>query len=355
MGKRAKAGTLLAELVTMAVPLLQEAERQSPRTGPGAKPDIPDWVMAAMIMAALLSKKKTKSAQFRFLCERRRELADWLECPAFPSRATYFRRYRRGHRLYREAIRLQGQQAIKEGLVDPKHVAVDKSLLEAQGPPWHVRDRQAGKKRPGVDAEGAWGYSEHDGWVYGYSYEVVVSATPHAVVFPLLASVDSAGAAETKTFVAKIALLPDATHVVVADSAYDANAVGEQIEYNAQERRTGRHFLCPEIPRHGKNAKPPSRPVEASRVKSRQRRTQRRMYLKSPRGRGLYARRKKTVEPFNQWFKSSFELNGPVWHRGLDNNRTQILAAIFAYQLLVRYNHRRGNKNGVIRWILDTL
>jgi len=42
------------------------------------------------------------------------------------------------------------------------------------------------------------------------------------------------------------------------------------------------------------------------------------------------------------------ELDDRVWHRGLDNNRTQLLAALFAYQLLVRYNHRRGHKNGQI-------
>jgi hypothetical protein len=39
----------------------------------------------------------------------------------------------------------------------------------------------------------------------------------------------------------------------------------------------------------------------------------------------------------------------------LDNNRTQILAALFAYQLLVRYNHRRRKRNGRVRWILDGL
>jgi hypothetical protein len=69
----------------------------------------------------------------------------------------------------------------------------------------------------------------------------------------------------------------------------------------------------------------------------------------------LYARRKKTVEPFNQWFKSLFELDQRVRHRGLDNNRTQILAAIFAYQLLVRYNRRCGNDNGQIIWIMDAI
>jgi len=32
-----------------------------------------------------------------------------------------------------------------------------------------------------------------------------------------------------------------------------------------------------------------------------------------------------------------------------------VLGAIFAYQLLVRYNHRLGNHNGKVRWILDSL
>ena len=82
---------------------------------------------------------------------------------------------------------------------------------------------------------------------------------------------------------------------------------------------------------------------------------QRRKFLKSRRGKRLYARRGQTVEPFNDWFKGLFELDQQVWHRGLDNNRTQMLAAIFAYQLLVRYNYRRGNENGQVKWIMDCL
>lgn len=62
-----------------------------------------------------------------------------------------------------------------------------------------------------------------------------------------------------------------------------------------------------------------------------------------------------TAEPFNEWFKSSFQLHDRAWHRGLDNNRTQILAALFAYQLLIRYNHRHGNHHGQLQWILDGL
>ena len=81
----------------------------------------------------------------------------------------------------------------------------------------------------------------------------------------------------------------------------------------------------------------------------------RRAFLESRTGRKLYARRGQTVEPFNDWLKSLFELDEKVWHRGLENNRTQISTAIFAYQLLLRYNRRCGNHNGQVKWILDTL
>jgi hypothetical protein len=355
MGKRAKAGTLLSELVKLAIPSLQAAERQYPRTGPGDKPDIPDWVIAGFIMIALLKNKKSKSAQYRCLFEHRREIADWLGYARFPARATYFRRYRLAHRIYRAAIRVQGEKAIGEGLVNERDVAVDKSLIEALGPDWHKQDREAGQVPAGVDVDSHWGYSEHDGWVQGYSFQVVVTATPDSLVFPLLASVDTASASEPRSFQEKIDALPPATKNVLADSGFDANYLGEAIEYDAQGKPTGRHFLCPENPRNNQRLKNKPCAADASRAYSRKLRRQRREYLESRKGKRLYARRKKTVEPFNQWFKSLFDLDVRVWHRGLDNNRTQILAAIFTYQLLVRYNHRNGNRNGQIRCLLDKL
>ena len=69
MGQRAKVGTCLPALVKMAIPLCQEAERQCPRTGPGRPPVIPDWVLAVLIMVGVLKRRKTKSAQYRFLSE----------------------------------------------------------------------------------------------------------------------------------------------------------------------------------------------------------------------------------------------------------------------------------------------
>lgn len=352
-------GTCLATLVGMAVPVFREAERQCPRTGPGRKPQIPDWLLAVLIMIAVLKRKKSKSAQYRYLTEHRTEIAEWVGATDFPSRSTYFSRYRRAHRLFQQAIRLQGEKAVTEGLADPTIAAVDKSLLSAQGPQWHKKDRQAGripKGLHGVDTESTWGYSEYHGWVQGYSYEVVVTATPNGTVWPLLASVDTASVSEHTTFRNKIAQLSNRVLYVLADSGYDNNDYGDRVEWDEKGRRTGKRFLCPENPRNtkqGKKAKPPST-SQATRLQ-RERRKQRRKFLQSRRGRRIYARRGQTVEPFNDWLKSLFELEHRVWHRGLDNNRTQLLAAIFAYQVLLRYNHRCGKENGQVQWILDTL
>src|SRR5258708_8054406 len=229
MGRQARAGHCLERLVKMAIPMLQAAQMWCPRKGRGDKRKIPEWVMAALIMIVVLKKKKTKSAQYRYLVEHRRQIAVWLHDKRFPARATYFRRYRRAHHLYRQALRLQGDKAIAEGVTDPRQVTVDKSLISGPGPPWPKPARHALTLPAGVDRECAWGYSEHDGWVHGYSYEVVVSATAHATVFPLLASVDTARASETKTCPDKVDDLPNATEAVLVDSGYDANALAERV------------------------------------------------------------------------------------------------------------------------------
>jgi Transposase DDE domain len=308
-------------------------------------------------MVAVLKRKKTKAAQFRFVTDpaNRLRLAAVLRRNDFPARSGWYRRYRRAHQLFEAAIRVQGQQAIAEGVVDSRHLAVDKSLIEAHGPPWHKRDRERGKVPAGVDQASTWGYSEHDGWVQGFSYEVVVSATKNTVVFPWLASVDTASAAEVRTFAGKIPHLPASTQTVSLDSGYDASYLAEEVEWDERGRRTGRRFLCPQNPRNGPR-RATSRSHETKHQRhSRMLRCERQKFLKRPYARRLYSRRKKTVEPFNQWFKSLFELDLKVWHRGLENNRTQILASLFSYQLLVRFNHRCGRVNGRVRWIMDAL
>lgn len=285
MGKKQTNGPSLLALAAMAIPLLKAAEKQCPRTGPGQKPDYPDWFIGILIMIAVLKKRKSKSAQYRFWEENYASLKDSLGGYDLIARSGYFRRYRQAHKLFKAAIRLQGEKAIAEGVTDPTHVAVDKSLIAAKGPLWHKKDRRAKripKRLHGVDQQSTWGYSEHDGWVQGYSYEVVVSASENSTVFPLLASVDTASAKETKTCAEKIEQLPESTETFSGDKGYDSNELGEQIEYDAKGRRTGRRFLCPENIR---NTKPKSRKKSTRRKSleniSRQRRRQRRRFLES--------------------------------------------------------------------------
>lgn len=357
MPARATDGTCLAKLVRMAIPLCRAAQSQCPRMGPGRPPDFDDWKMAILIMVAILKNRKSKSAQYRFLHEHRRKLRRWLGLDRFPSRGTYFARFARIHRLFQGAIRLQGLKAIQEGLATAKTVSVDKSLIAARGPRWHAKDRKANRIPAGlhgVDRDSTWSFSKHHGWVQGYSYEVVVTADK-GTVLPLLASADTASLSEHVSFGPKIRQLPKLTRTVLADSGYDNNHYGDAVERDDQGRSTGRHFLCAPNPRNGRVAPPVDRGLRLVERQARQRRRQRLAFYRSECGRRLYRRRSRSVEPFNEWFKSLFGLDQTVWHRGLGNNQTQFLAALFCYQLLLRHNHRTGHHNGQIQWILDTL
>lgn len=131
MGWRVRKRASLCELVEMAVPLLRRAERECPRTGRGRRPTIPDWVLGVLIMAAVLKRRKSKSAQYTFLQQHQRELLAWLGVDKFPARSTYFDRYRRAYRLFQVAVQLQGRQVLRHGLADATCVAVDKSLVPA--------------------------------------------------------------------------------------------------------------------------------------------------------------------------------------------------------------------------------
>lgn len=356
MRKRAREGTRLAELVHMAVPVCQRAEREHPRTGPGRRPDFPDWMIAALIMVAVLKKRKSKSAQYRFLKQHDTELMEWLGMARFPSRSTYCDRYRKAQTLLQHAICIEGRRAIAHGLADPDCVAVDQSVVPTCGPRWNCRQVQRNRVPRGADLDATWTYSKYHGWVLGYSYEVVVTAGKQGTLWPLLASADPASRQPSKTFSDKIPYLPERVRFVLADAGYDSNALAEAIEYDPHDRRTGRRYLCPQIYRRGEDRRPTTPRVECGRRRiHRQRRERRKEYFETPRAKRLYQRRSQTVEPFNDWLKTTFDLHDHVWHRGLANNQTQLLAAVFCYQILLRYNRRQGNHNGRVQWILDSL
>ena len=347
-------GKCLRDLVQLAKPLCIAAQLEHVRNGPGRPPVYEHWVVALLIMIVVLMKKKSKSAQFRFINLHRKELAELIGVKRLPSRSTYFERYKQAHRFFEIAIRLQGQAALKQKITDATVVSVDKSMIASQGPRWHRCHRKANvlpKGFRGIDRDSDWGRCSHDGWVQGYSYEIVVTATKNALVFPLLASAHTAAARETLCFKNKIPHLPRQTRDVLSDSAYDSNDCGEGVELNNRGQRTGRHFLCMPNPRNPSKGEPQDKRRRIH-WHLRQRRIR---HFKTQRAQRLYKRRCQTVEPANEWFKEIFELTERVWHKGLANNQTQLLAALFSYQLLIRYNHRLGNKNGQVKWIMDAL
>lgn len=348
-------GRHLANLVREAIALCHAAQKQLPaRSGPGRPQQYEQWQLAVLIFVAVAHRRKSKSAQYRFLQQHAADLLPLVGLAQLPCRATYFKRYACSGPLFQKAVKLQGRAALAQHLSNARVVAVDKSLIAAQGPPWPRRQQLQGKRPPGLDEQARWGYSPHDGWVWGYSYEVVVCATENRLVFPLLASADTGSCNEHKSLAAKLPLLPRSVRYVVVDGGYDGNALGETLEYDQEGRRTGRRFVCPLQSRGAKPAV--GRTVHRGRrERSRQRRWQRQQFYQSPKGQRIYMLRSRSVEPFHQWFKHLFDLHLQVWHRGLDNNRAMLLAAIFCYQLLVRYAFRCGRRDAQIQWLLDGL
>jgi Transposase DDE domain len=353
MPKRATEGALLDELVSRSIPLCQRAEKASPRSGPGRKPIIPDWVLTVMIMVGVMLRKKTKSAQFVWWRHHSTDFARWLPGQKMPSRSTFYERYRRVHRLFRQAIVLQGKAAVAHGWANSECTAVDKSLMAGRGQPWKPADRRRNHVPRRVDTDTTWGYSDYHGWVQGYSFEVVVTAPQQGVIWPLVASVDTASRSEQKSILEKVPDLPATTKYVLADSGYDSNAVAEAVETSHPCRR---RFLCPEV-RRWQPARTRPLPSRQSQERQRHRRLRgvRRAFLKSHRGRSLYKRRKTTVEPFHAQLKHLFDLDHRVWHWGLANNRTMILAAICAYQLLLTHNHAKHRRVANLQCLLDAL
>ncbi len=358
MCRTAKDGRHLANLVVDAAALCKAAQDRLPlRTGPGRPETFEQWQIAVLIFVAILRGRKSKSSQWRFLQEHSdlllEELGSTLRLTALPSRATYMRRYPQAYRVYELAIELGGRQALIHHVSDARVVAADKSMIAARG---HVRPRYLKEPHPkAVDLEAGWGKSAHDGWVWGYSYEVVVCAGKHERILPLLASASTANTSEHRSFALKIPHLPRSTRYVLADRGYDGNELAEAVEYNKRGQPTGRRFVTPFMTRGHNPSSVGRMKRKGRRERLRQHRILRARFLESAKGRRLYKRRLCSVEPFNQWLKERFELEHRVWHRGLNNNRTMLLAAIFIYQTLQRYNATQGRRDGAVQWILDAL
>ena len=264
MSKRATEGAQLGELVCLALPACRLAERQCSRRILGRPPRFSDTVFSILIMVAVLQRRKSKSAQYRYLMQHRHSLMELLSLDSFPCRSTYFLRYQRMHSIIKRAVEIQGRRLIRRGVADAHAIAVDKTLVASQGRCWHQRDRKAGKAPPvGVDLGGQWGYSEHRGWVFGYGANIAVSSGKNGAVCPLWISVDPANVKEQRSVVDLVDKLPAQTQYVVTDRGYDSNELCERIENSRPKEHGGRRFVCrPQKPKRIAKELGESRPRE---------------------------------------------------------------------------------------------
>jgi Transposase DDE domain len=303
------AATPLRALVNLAAPICRRAEAGLPPRGPGRPVEIPEWAIAVMVLVGLAKRLNSKSSQYRYLAAHSAALALRLGLDRFPARSTYFARYRTAYLLMSEAVAAHAAHVAARGRTDVRCVAADKSLIAAAGPVWHKAQRARGERPKGADGEASWSRSAHDGWVYGYGVEVVVSAPHSGVVWPLAASFDPGHVREARTFPGKPRRLPGGTRYVLVDMGYDSNDLAEEVEYDATGLGTGRRLVGPHQRRHNRYGGRKRAWRETRRRKLlRAHREERRRFYGTKFGRSLYKRRGQTVEPFFGRFKDLFGL-----------------------------------------------
>ena len=139
-----------------------------------------------MMIVAIAKRLRTKSAKYRFLEAHADALVARLGLPRFPARSTYFQRSRTASVLMVAAAAAHTDNAAARGRIDVRCVAADKTLIAAVGPHWHKAQRARGERPKGVDGEASWSRSAHDGWVYGYGLEAVVTASRRRVIWRLM-------------------------------------------------------------------------------------------------------------------------------------------------------------------------
>ena len=219
-------------------------------------------------------------------------------------------------------------------------VAVDKSMTESLGPKWHKKDRERGVVPAGlrnVDRDSDWGCSAYRGWVQGYSWHLVCSATRGHLPIPLLADVEPNNVTENKVFNTMIEELPDTTRRVLADEGYDDQKLILKVEKKA--RRGFRRRML--VPMNAYKNTPEWRLDYVS-------------WYQSDKGRSLYARRKITVEPMFETLKNIFD-HRRSWMKGLKNNQAIMLLIVLCYQLLIYYNHVYDRNLSNVKQIVDGL
>ena len=213
-------------------------------------------------------------------------------------------------------------------------------MTEAVGPKWHKQDRKRGRIPKGlrnVDRESGWGYSRYKGWVQGYAWHVVCSATAGHLPIPLLADVAANNVPENQVFDPLIEQLPEVTRRVLADEGYDDQKLMGKVEIKAA------HGFCRRM----------MVPMQSYANTPEWRRDYVRWYQSEP-GQELYGQRKITIEPLFEILQNIFDYRRS-WMKGLKNNQAIMLLIVLCYQLLIYYNWVEDFNLSSVKAIVDGL
>jgi hypothetical protein len=197
-------------------------------------------------------------------------------------------------------------------------VAIDCTILLANGGVWHKKDREQGVvPHTSIDTAAHWTQSGWHGWCYGWKLHLVTTVA--AVWIPLAAELTAANAADNEVAPALLRELPAEARFVLGDRHYNAPNVQEICE------QTERILVATQYgpyPHTGDGV------------------AVRRMFHKL---------RSLAIENFNEQFKSIFDGHGQVPTKGLGNTRRFALGAILLYQLalLYRFQHDQPLRVGL--------
>jgi hypothetical protein len=239
----------------------------------------------------------------------------------FPSRRTFERRLSALPATLPAQIGCLGRHLVT--LLDPwqhhgRAVAADSTPLRALGGVWHVKQRDQGfYPHTSIDPEADWTKSGWHGWIYGWKLHLLTVVG--TVWLPVAATVTRANAYDGTVAECLVAEVPESTTLVLGDRHYAT------LDLTAAHAPAACMLVTPQSGPY-----PHTDPgVEVRRV--------------------LHRLRSRTCEPFHQFLKGTFDLNGQVPTQGLLATKRLVLGAILVYQLALwyRFEHHLPLQTGL--------
>jgi hypothetical protein len=232
----------------------------------------------------------------------------------YPTRRTWERRLKKLPDSLPAQIGCLGRHLvalIQPWLVYGRAVAIDSTILLANGGVWHQKHRAKGEvPHTSIDTEAHWTKSGWHGWCYGWKLHVV--ATVAAVWIPLAADLTPANAADNEIAPALLRELPPEVRFVTGDVHYNAPNVRNECELHNRMLVASQRGPYP----HTDDG------VEVRRI--------------------FHKLRSLAIENFNEHFKGIFDGHGQVPTKGWTNTRRFALGAICVYQLALLYRFQHG-------------